>query len=352
MKAKNLVTIFALQSQIGRSSVVVANGYGLAWNGSLWVAVGTGIATSTIGITWVSVPSGLGVGYGVAWNGSIWVVVGDLIVTSSDANTWTPTTSPFSVFGRGVAWNGSIWVAVGEGTTHTIAYSTNGTSWTGLGNSIFTTGGYGVAWNGSLWVAVGVGTLYSIAYSSDGINWTGVNSSIGLLDPGESVAWNGSFWIVVGQVLSPSPPNSYSIVTSPDGINWTGVINTGTLFGTVLCVGNGVAYNSLRPNTITFPTNRIVAVGSGTNKIVYSPDGNAWTAVTPSPFSTQGTGVAWNGSMWVAVGVGATSNDSIAYSLDNGISWLPPTTWTNPFTSGGNGIAWNGSMWEQVQHII
>ena len=120
------------------------------------------------------------------------------------------------------------------------------------------------------------------------------------------------------------------------------------MFGTAQCVGNGVAYNSLRPNTITFPTNRIVAVGAGTNQIVYSPDGNAWTPVTSSPFSTHGNGVAWNGSMWVAVGVGATSNDSIAYSLDNGISWSTPTTWTNPFSSGGNGIAWNGSMWVAV----
>jgi hypothetical protein len=142
-------------------------------------------------------------------------------------------------------------------------------------------------------------------------------------------------WIAVGD-------GTYKIATSIDGINWTGV-NTSVFNG-----AEGVAYNSLRPNTITFPTNRIVAVGSGGNQIVYSPDGNAWTAVTPSPFSTQGTGVAWNGSIWVAVGVGAASNNSIAYSLDNGISWLAPTTWTNPFSSGGNGIAWNGSMWVAV----
>ena len=36
------------------------------------------------------------------------------------------------------------WVAVGEGTTNTIAYSTDGITWTGLGNSIFTSACYGV----------------------------------------------------------------------------------------------------------------------------------------------------------------------------------------------------------------
>ena len=52
-------------------------------NGSLWVAVGLGtntIATSSDGITWIPVENSNNIftnyGYGVAWNGSLWVAVG------------------------------------------------------------------------------------------------------------------------------------------------------------------------------------------------------------------------------------------------------------------------------------
>ena len=45
-------------------------------------------------------------------------------------------TSIFSLAGYGVAWNGTMWVAVGQGTD-TIAYSSDGITWTGLGTSTF-----------------------------------------------------------------------------------------------------------------------------------------------------------------------------------------------------------------------
>ena len=79
------------------------------------------------------------------------------------------------VLGYGVAWNGTMWVAVGQGT-NTIAYSSDGITWTGLGTSAFSSVGHGVAWNGTRWVAVGQGTN-TIAYSSDGITWTGLGTS-------------------------------------------------------------------------------------------------------------------------------------------------------------------------------
>ena len=45
-----------------------------------------------------------------------------------------------------MTWNGIRWVAVGIGT-NTIAYSSNGITWTGIGTSIFSANGFGVAWN-------------------------------------------------------------------------------------------------------------------------------------------------------------------------------------------------------------
>ena len=59
-------------------------------------------------------------------------------------------------------------------------------------------------------------------------------------------------------------------------------------------------------------------------------------------FSTRGRGIAWNGSMWVAVGEGT---NSIAYSYD-GVAWNG--LGTSIFSTGGYGVAWNGSMWVVV----
>jgi len=97
-----------------------------------------------------------------------------------------------------VAWNGKLWVAVGEGTTNTIAYSSDGVVWTGATDfsgvaetsvNIFSNAGFGVAWNGKRWVATGDGTTNTIAYSSDGIKWVGIGTNI-ITEYGYGVAGN------------------------------------------------------------------------------------------------------------------------------------------------------------------
>jgi hypothetical protein len=84
-------------------------------------------------------------GYGVAWNGTRWVAVGqgtNSIAYSADGITWTGLgTGTFSTYGVGVAWNGTRWVAVGRGT-NSIAWSADGVTWTGLGTGTFSTLGY------------------------------------------------------------------------------------------------------------------------------------------------------------------------------------------------------------------
>ena len=120
----------------------------------------------------------------MAWNGTLWVAVGkgtNTIAYSSDGIIWTPVVGSTSIFtdsGRSVSWSGTRWVAVGKGT-NTIAYSSDGIIWTPVVGSIsiFSNFGSSVAWNGTRLVAVGAGTN-SIAYSSDGITWTGLGRSI------------------------------------------------------------------------------------------------------------------------------------------------------------------------------
>ena len=169
------------------------------------------------------------------------------------------------------------YVAVGSGA-NTIAYSSDGISWTGVtGTSIFSSYGYGVAYSSALsrWVAVGSGTN-TIAYSSDGITWTGLGMSI-FSSEGRGVAYSAALsrWVAVGG-------GTNSIAYSSDGITWTGLGMS--IFSNY---GLGVAYNG---------SNRWVAVGNGTNSIAYSSNGISWTGIGTSILSGYGYGVASNGS--------------------------------------------------------
>jgi hypothetical protein len=251
---------------------------------------------------------------------NIWVAGGkgstnNTLAYSSDGITWTGLgSSIFSDSGSGIAWNGTRWVAGGKGSTNTLAYSSDGLTWTGLGKSIFSSNGSGIAWNGTRFVAVGSSTN-TIAYSSDGITWTGLGSSI-FSGFGSGVCWNGSKFVAVGQ-------GTNSIAYSSDGLTWTGLGNI--IFSTA---GYSIAWNGTR----------WVAGGEGTNSIAYSSDGITWTGLGTSIFSNYGQGIAWNGTRFVAVGLG--SANSIAYSTD-GITWTG--LGKSIFSSTGRGIAWNGT---------
>jgi hypothetical protein len=105
---------------------------------------------------------------------------------------------------------------VGSGT-NTIAYSSNGTSWTGLGTGTFSTAGQGVAWNGTRFVAVGSGTN-TIAYSSDGITWAGLGTST-FTTAGYGVAGNPK----IGATIVPS-----QIVLNKNSINLTNKLDIAT----------------------------------------------------------------------------------------------------------------------------
>ena len=314
----------------------------VAWNGKIWVAVGListlkSIIYSYNGIDWETITtSPLPAGYGVAWNETMWVAVGSssinqTIAYSYDGTSWTGVTGQFYVLGNGVAWNGQMWVAVGDGTNN-IAYSYNGTSWKGIiwtdtNVKPFTTGN-GVAWNGQMWVAVGDGTN-SIAYSYDGTSWTGI---AGPFSAGKGVSWNGTMWVAVGS-------GTYTIAYSANGKNWTASNNN-----PFSSYGIGIAFNSARPNTIVNPL--FVAGGS---KIGYSDDGITWSASDNgnSVFDTNSNGVhcvATNGIMWVA---GAEyPSTRLGYSF-NGRYWSASDN-GNIIFSNVYGVAWNGSMWVAV----
>jgi Putative peptidoglycan binding domain len=232
---------------------------------------------------------------------------------SYDGTTWNSLGKTiFSTNARGLAWDGRRWVVAGQGT-NSLAYSDDGINYTGLGTSIFSTRAFMVASNGSRWVAVGQGTN-TLAYSDDGINWVGLGTSI-FGTRAFGIAWNGSMWLAGGETGN-------TLAYSRDGINWVG---EGTsVFSTF---GLGFAWDGTK----------WVALGGGTNSIAYSTDGINWTGEGTSIFSSQANAIAWNGTRFAAAGTGT---NTIAYSSD-GITWTG--IGTSLLSSFGLGMAWDGT---------
>ena len=179
--------------------------YGIAWDGaSTVVIVGDDINNEGGGLSLsyvigdgspVQVAPIVGgnpylsfIGYGVAYNGSMWVVVGydvnvsgNTIFTSTDGQTWTNTgvTGQFTGYDSGisVAWNGSVWITVGSST---ILRSTDGLTWTNatinsLYNTQFGVGGFPkILWTGQYWVVAGSPMVVSY---DNGNNWASTEGS-------------------------------------------------------------------------------------------------------------------------------------------------------------------------------
>ena len=265
-KANNVGTCVAV---FGDLNLLIVNN-NLAYGGGSWVAVGFGAGTSTStssniyysdnAVSWYpayhdgQVPFGSGygsLGLTVAYNGSSWVAVGTGEGTSSNiyysdnAVSWYPAYHdgqvPFGSgdgsLGIGLAYNGSSWVAVGNGTSSNIYYSDNAVSWYpayhdgqvpfGSDDGRF---GLGLAYNGSSWVAVGTGegTSSTIYYSDNAVSWYpayhdgqvpfGGTSIEGvfLIGAGSNVVYNGSSWIALGV----GKGTSASIYYSDNAVSW------------------------------------------------------------------------------------------------------------------------------------
>jgi hypothetical protein len=248
------------------------------------------------------------------------------LVFSRNGTTWYGLgTTVFNINGAVVCFNGKIWVAgqFASSSANTMAYSFDGMNWVGLGTTIFSSSCATIVWNGSLFVAGGEGAVNTLAYSYDGINWIGREKSV-CANSCRCIGWNGNTWLAGGQTSG----SVAQIASSPDGINWT-AISTSVFTANFL----GIAWNGTT----------WLAAGNGSSGVTlaYSINGITWTAV---PFAStiltgnNGYGVAWNGSMWVAGG-----SQNIAYTFDP----LARTGWV---TSGGSfgWFNWNGKQFTGV----
>jgi hypothetical protein len=174
----------------------------VAWSGSFFLAVGGNqgnavtntYAISADGITWTAQGNAgfgtNGMGRGVVWfsGASRFVIVGlagnasivysGTLTTTANGCTFTAANSSTTFFSTGnrIATNGNILVATGLPGSHTLAWSSDGIGWNGLGTTILPSQAYGIAWSSTtgLWVAGGSAQAANggfIATSADGIVW-------------------------------------------------------------------------------------------------------------------------------------------------------------------------------------
>lgn len=375
--------------------VVITSMKSVAWNGSIWVAVGTScIVTSLDGITWNKSFPSVGSSFStfdlntVAWNGNLWVAGGKIVqnttpicsfIISYDGFDWKPvSTIPILTEVYGVEWNGSSWIGIGDDN---YAYSRDGISWVKNKLSSVFTKGYGVCYNSTrqnsilfpnqeLYASGDQGFSVSTLKDND---WEPIVPNIpNILF--HSVAISGDkkialtdFISTIGQtqfnscmfLIPLNPYNSQMIIqntytTRANAASWNGKlwVSVGEGTNTIMSSNNGEIWTpinnifSISGNGIAYNANRWVAVGKDTTgkNIVYSDNGTVWTKSDSIVFSNGGKGLAHNGKRWVAVG-DDSNGQTIYYSNDNGLTWIPAL---GTFSLSGNGVAWNGSIWVAV----
>ena len=266
---------------------------GVTWTGSLFVGVGQGggITTSSDGENWVVQTSGTtDLLSAVTWTGSLLVAVGanGSILSSPDGIVWSPQNSPDTSFMWGVRYLPGLIIAMGN--SGALWTSTDGTSWTAQTTGTFSAL-YDASWNGSTFVVVGSSSGATILTSSNGVDWQSETSGSGQGMYG--IAWTGTDFVAVG--------NNESIIKSIDGVQWSLEEIHYDFWGITL-------------NQSSFYT-------AGTNGVVAkSDDGSSWN-IFSTPVSTHLYRIRSLNNRLVAVGTQGT----LISSLDNGASWQEGT---------------------------
>jgi hypothetical protein len=146
-------------------------------------------------------------------------------------------------------------------------------------------------------------------------------SSVKLNDPTGTCVRGIVYYVAVGNGVVKN-----TIIISSDGNKWTGLGNT------IFTTANGITYNNLQKTW--------VAVGTGKNSIATSNDGYNWTGLGIDIF-TGGNNVKYANNLFVAVGTG---NNSVATSTDGKIwTGLGKTIFTT-----GNKVSYGNGLWIAV----
>ena len=270
-------------------------------------------SSSQTGYTSTTTNQFTGQGNDIAYNGALWVAVGSNTVngnlikySSSPSLVWSnatyPSVGPSTM--NTVKWNGSYWLAGGSGASinaNNLLQSSNGSSWSYANPTTMMSSIQGLAWNGYKWVAVGTDPVVSsILYTDTNGLWQQTTNAF--ISQGNAVTNNGRTWVAVG---NGSSGLDSAMKYSYDAISWSDII------GPQLSTATTIAWNG----------DKFVAGGSNRNSsnVVYSFDGVNWTYSGVPNVAQQATSLLWDGSQWSLTGL----NDSTHFVSADGIQWTP-----------------------------
>ena len=272
-----------------------------------------------------------------AWSGTEFVAVGDAgsVYTSPTGSTWTSETSGTWNSMHRVRWVNGQYVAAGDNTS--IYTSLSGASWTERHTSSDNVPYYGIAWSGSTYLVTGLSNTNdqgAQATSSDGTSWLAgfaTPTTGNLLD----VVWSApsgttAKFVAVGSgvidLVSPPGPDFWygTVYSSVDGSTWA-----------LQKIAN--YYEILRG--IAWSGSLYVAVGDY-GAIYTSPDGGAWTSQT-SGTSQNLRAVTWAGRQFIALGASTSAGvNSVILTSTDGVTWVNHDSGTE---TPLNEIVWSGS---------
>jgi hypothetical protein len=254
----------------------------------------------------------------VVYDGTKFLAVGysgaaGLYATSTNGTSWTNGTLP-TVNGTfeytTVAYNGTnqfVALIGGSGGTRNIAYSSDGTSWTGQLNALTANGFWkDMTWAGDRYVAIR-GDSAAVNYSTNGTSWTNAAVTAGSSEMSAiayGVIGSTNYIVTVAGYSTGSQTSSYS---TNGGVSWTsGSTLPSSDFWADVAFGNG----------------RFVTVAGGTGststKAAYSTNGTTWIAATLPGAATRWNKIVYGGNGFTAF---AYNSNRTAYSED-GITWV------------------------------
>ena len=344
VNASSVILDGSLTSASTYTTTVNGNG------GIAYLTASTNNATITIGGTAYSVPAGSTKTSGVFGASTSVTVAAQLGGFPTSSSSFTSITMPSASYWTGFAYGNisgtNYWVAISQSSSG--AYSTNGTSWTAT-SLIYGYSWTNVAYGNSTFVAVqsSAGNNTNIR-SVNGTSWSGVGFPVS--SNWDDVCFGNGYFLAVGRVTT--------LCYSSDGVTWTSASFSSNQTWMGGAAGNGIYvavsqstvgnYSTSTSGPATWNTNTMpssynrVAYGNGyfvaigSSGSAYSTNGSSWT-VGGAPASGSYQYITYQNGLFMASN--NNSNNNVAWSTNNGITWsegayLPSATSSYGIGSG------------------
>ncbi len=233
--------------------------------------------------------------------------------------TWLAETAANNAINiNGLCWSPdlALFVAVGNASTNGAAVSADGLTWTAKDNSENNTWA-AVCWSPELKLlcAVANNGTHRAQTSPDGTTWTTKTAA-------EANTWVAVCWAPeLGKFFAVSIDGTHRVQSSSDGTTWA------TATAASASAWRSICYSS--------ELLKLVAVSSG-GSAMYSTDGVTWTTSATIPEANQWESVCWSPELGLFVAVADSGTNRVMYSRDG-------DTWVAALSSEQN--AWTGVCW-------